>query len=75
MKKTIRLLFKWEKGEIPKPSFLEGTGVVFHRSTLMTTGDFFEYVIEYDPATLTTQGKETLEAWRMQAHSVEDPWI
>ncbi|HEX7551961.1 MAG TPA: hypothetical protein VF378_00275 [Geothrix sp.] len=75
MKKTIRLLFKREKGEIPKPEFLEGTGAVFHRSTWMTTGEFFEYVIEYAPATLTTKGKETLEAWRKQAHSVEDPWI
>lgn len=75
MTKTIRLLFKGEKGEIPKPEFLEGTGAVFHRSTWMTAGDFFEYVIEYDPATLTTKGEEALEVWRTQAHSVDDPWI
>ena len=74
MNKTIRFLFSTDINLIPNTRAIEGTGVVMLRETIMIMGqDFFQYVIEYDPTTISPRGKEVIESWRGHAHTVEDP--
>lgn len=74
MNKTIRLLFSTKKNLIPNTRAIDGSGAVMLRETTMLTGDgFFEYVIQFDPTTISPKGKEVIDTWCSHAHSVEDP--
>ena len=58
---------------IPNTKSLDGTGISVQRCTVAAMGDApFEFVVEYDPSTITQHGREVLKIWEEKAMSFEN---